>query len=300
MIYMRRRKRKINAINGNIAQLTKIIGDKIIEDSSSIESKMSKVNNSLFVENEFKIDTCQHLETCDCLTIHYTMYLADDEIHSNVIVRDVGDSRVDLSSNTIYVVSSFVRTAVAKNFYDTIAYELGILHQYGCGECARDKLIKKVDSILNEYNNGSVKYNVALCIKHIFTNEQNVVVKSFYEHLCSVTDNGNFEHIIGKFYPYVFLNNGCSIIKDGQNNSDVISCVNYFHFSMADFIKLMEYFENRLKIRLINMYTRYNIDNRKINCHYISIFTKIMDDYLYECKKRGHEIEWVYENSYRI
>lgn len=80
----------------------------------------------------------------------------------------------------------------------------------------------------------------------------------------------------------------------------VASYIKEFMFNTKEFVNFIDYFENRLKRRLINVYKRYEIDNRKFSCQWLSISMKIMDDYLYECKKRGHEIEWIYEGIYNF
>lgn len=296
----RRRKREIKAINSDIARLSKIIGDKIIEDSSSIESKMSRVVNTLFIENELKISTEGCLKECQTLTVHYILYLTENEIVSHILVPEMGKSRVDIDTNKVIIVSSFIKERVAKNFYDVIASEIAILYKNECNKMDRDSIREKATLLLNEEKEGSIKRNIALCLYYTYSKKQDELGKQFYDYLADTKNRWMVDTAIDKYPVYKEIKNAYKTIEDRKDDLCVTSYINELGINIDYFFELIDYYKNVIVRILCNSCRRYNVDNTSISSQFIMAMVKIMEEYEYECRKRGHEVEWSNECIYNF
>ena len=290
-----------NSVSDAVVKLTDIVGNGIISDASKQRIKRSEQTDVNFIENKFQIKVGGYLRNGNILTVHYIMYCLETQREYNILLPKLGNnanSEADSETNTIKIVSSFIKDGVSEDFYETISHELEHLYQYGKGIKKREGLYDRAVALVNREDKLS-KY-VGICCYYSFKHEQDAFVHQFYTFLHNSKEHKSLDYFLSKFQPYQMASIAYDFVIDNQNNSNVMKLINKLGFSRKKFINLIYYRINRFDTKLYNAYCRYMKETQRLVENGIDRLASRMIRRIEESKKIGYDIELSLESIYKF
>jgi hypothetical protein len=291
------------SVSDDVVKLAETVGQKVISITKKQQIKKSEQTNFYYVDGEFKIRTNGKLKGGEVLTVQYIMYMfTSQEVYYAFLTNNNENlnSEADPDTNTIKIVSAFIKGGVVNDFYETISHELEHLYQYGCGMEKRAELYDKAIKLLANGNSNIDAYYVGLCCYYSFKHEQDAFVHQFYTRLKQMGKRGHFDYFIKDYQPYQTISKAYEVLLDFQDNERIMKAINYLGFTRKQFINLIYYRLKRFDKKLYNAYRRYMGETATLTEGNVDRFIREMEDRLKETKKRGYEVEWGLESIYNF
>lgn len=289
------------SVNDSIVKVSNLVCKEIANRAANNEYIKSTQNGVYFAEDTFKIKIENFLKSGDFLTIHYIMYFGDSiEWYKGFLgeLQNQGNSEADVETNSIRVVSAFIKNEPSEDLYETVYHELTHLYQYGMGMERKNDLYNKTIYLTKLGETNMDAYYVGLCSYYSFKHEQDAFTHQFYAYLKENNKRGEFETLANGFSQYVYVNYAYNIVLKYKDNSDMVKAMNYLGYSKKSFINLIKYRKKRFNTKILNAYKRYMDESFQITENNFDSYIKRMHHFIFESYENAKEIKWGLESIY--
>lgn len=253
-------------VSDEVINLTKFIGDKIINDSKNQKYFISDSYTVLMKEGFFNLKLPSYRDVDNkTINVRYRIYEVEDDkkLRDLLTIAKVNmNCQWSEETQTLEIVTAIVDNRLTSDFYESISHEVEHMFQYSIGMKKNANLYDKTIEMYKRGKSDIPAYHIAFAFYYTFKHEQDAFVQQFYQYLNNTEHNYDVDAALDHFDALDVIENIQDIVYERFNDERYVKAINELGFDRKAYFRRLHFSYNRLLKKMKNAYMRWHEEKR--------------------------------------